>query len=200
MQFRSELNRPTPHQYAQRNFKKYLDVYEDVINEKTGKMETVITDKVLVDEKIQESKDMVTLDSILERYKVDLSKQVIKEISEDVIDMTVMPQDALEAYSLINEAKKNFEETTSEFKKEFNNDFGQYVAGFKNGKTQEIINKHNKHITKKQAPTQPVQQPVQQQAVQQQVQQTVQPTQQVVQQNVQPTNQNINIGGNTYNV
>lgn len=192
MQFRSELNRPKPHQYAQKNFKKYLDVYEDVINEKTGIMETIMTDRIPVDEKIQESKDMVTLDSILERYKVDLSKQVIKEISEDVIDMTVMPQDALEAYSLINEAKKNFEETTSEFKKEFNNDFGQYVAGFKNGKTQEIINKHNKHISKKQAPTQQVQQPVQQQA------QVQQPVQQQTQ--VQQPAQNLNVGGETYNV
>ncbi len=183
MQFRSELNRPVPHQYAQKKFKKYLDVYEDVINEKTGEMELIITDRIPVDEKIQESKDMVTLDSILERYKVDLSKQVIKEISEDIIDMTVMPQDALEAYSLINEAKKNFEETTSEFKKEFNNDFGQYVAGFKNGKTQEIINKHNKHISKKQAPTQ-----------QTQVQQPAQQTQ------VQQPAQNLNVGGETYNV
>ena len=192
MQFRSELNRPKPHEYAQSGFKPYLDVYEDVINEKTGKMETIITDKVLVDEKIQEAKDSVSLESILNKYKIDLSKEVIKEISDDIVDMTVMPQDALEAYAMIDEARKNFEETTQDFKKEFNGNFGEYLAGFKNGKTQEIINKHNKNLIKHQEQTLPGQQ-----TMQQPTQQVVQPqTQQTMQ---QPT-QNTTVGGVTYNV
>lgn len=171
--FRSEIDRPEPHKYAQGNFKKYMDQYEELIDKKTGKLKLEVTDKIPIDDQIQEHKSSVTLDSLLERYKIDLSKKAITEISNDIIDMTIMPQDALECYSLIHEAEQNFADTTKEFKSEFNNNFGEYLKGFSTGKTQEIINKYNKHIVNKQEIS--VQQPVQQ--VQQPVQQVQQPVQ-----------------------
>ena len=144
--FRSELNRPVPHMYAQGNFRKDMDQYEELIDKHTGKMKLEITDKIPFDDQIQEHKSSVTLDSLLERYKIDLSKKAITEISEDITDMTVMPQDALECYSMIHEAERNFEETTKEFKAEFNNNFGEYLKGFSNGKTQAIVDKYNKKL------------------------------------------------------
>ena len=180
VRFRSEINRPRPHQYAQGNFKKYMAKYEELIDKKTGKLTLEVTDRVPIDEQIQEYKDMVTLDSLIERYKVDLSKKAITKISEDITDMTLMPQDALECYSLIHQAERNFADTTKEFKAEFNNNFGEYLKGFATGKTQQIVNKYNKNLVKSEAPTILNQQ------------QTEAPT-------TQTTQQNINNGG-TYNV
>ena len=148
MTFRSELNRPTPHMYAQGGFRKDMDQYEELIDKRTGKMVLEITDKIPFDDQIQEHKSSVSLDSLLERYKIDLSKKAITEISEDITDMTVMPQDALECYSLIHEAEQNFKDTTKEFKAEFNNNFGEYLKGFSTGKTQQIVDKYNKKLVK----------------------------------------------------
>lgn len=146
--FRSELNRPRPHMYAQGNFRKDMDQYEELIDKHTGKMVLEITDKIPFDDQIQEHKSSVTLDSLLERYKIDLSKKAITEISEDITDMTIMPQDALECYSMIHEAEKNFQDSTKEFKAEFNNNFGEYLKGFANGKTQQVVDKYAKKLVK----------------------------------------------------
>ena len=146
MTFRSELNRPRPHQYAQGGFRLDMDQYEELIDKHTGKLVLELTDKIPFDDQIQEHKNSVCLDSLLERYKIDLSKKAITQISEDITDMTVMPQDALECYSMIHEAERNFEETTKEFKNEFNNNFGEYLKGFTTGKTQEVLNKYNKNL------------------------------------------------------
>lgn len=174
--FRSELNRPTPHMYAQGGFRKDMDQYEELIDKHTGKMKLEITDKIPFDEQIQEHKSSVTLDSLLERYKIDLSKKAITEISEDIIDMTVMPQDALECYSLIHEAEQNFMDTTKEFKAEFNSNFGEYLKGFRTGKTQQIVDKYNKKLLK--VDTEPISASTVQTTptVQQSAQQTVTPT------------------------
>lgn len=154
--FRSEINRPKPHMYAQGNFSKVMDQYEELIDTKTGKLKLEITDKIPFDDQIQEHKSSVTLDSLLERYKIDLSKKAITEISEDITDMTVMPQDALECYSMIHEAQMNFENTTKEFKAEFNNNFGEYLKGFSNGKTQAVVDKYHKKLkTSETVPSQP---------------------------------------------
>ena len=174
--FRSELNRPKPHMYAQGNFRKDMDQYEELIDKHTGKMVLEITDKIAFDDQIQEHKSSVTLDSLLERYKIDLSKKAITEISEDITDMTIMPQDALECYSMIHEAEKNFQDSTKEFKAEFNNNFGEYLKGFANGKTQRVVDKYAKKLVK--ADTSLISSPTAQvtPATQQTVQQTVTPT------------------------
>lgn len=148
MLFKSELNRPEPHKYVQSGFRTDMDKYEELIDKHTGKMVLEITEKIPFDDQIQEHKNTVSLDSLLERYKIDLSKKAITEISEDITDMTIMPQDALECYSLIHEAEKNFADTTKEFKAEFNNNFGEYLKGFSTGKTQQIVDKYHKKLIK----------------------------------------------------
>lgn len=148
LMFRSELNRPKPHMYAQGKFRKDMDKYEELIDKKTGKTVLEITERIPFDDQIQEHKSSVTLDSLLERYKIDLSKKAITEISEDIADMTIMPQDALECYSMIHEAEKNFQDSTKEFKAEFNNNFGEYLKGFANGKTQQVVDKYHKKLIK----------------------------------------------------
>lgn len=149
MKFRHMNNLPPRHAYAQGGFRKDMDQYEELIDSKSGKMVLKVTEKIPFDEMIQEHKSDVSLESLLDRYKIDISKQAITEISDDVIDLTIMPQDALECYSMIHEAQVNFDNMPSEFKSEFNNNFGEYLKGFTSGKTKSIVDKFNKKIIDK---------------------------------------------------
>lgn len=167
----SETNRPKQHQYAQGGFKKTIEKYEDLLNPKTGKIETKVTDVEDFYEKIQSHKDAQILESIIKRYEIDIDKEQVKEIEQDIVDMTAIPETMTEAYSMIKQVEKEFDERPAEIKKAFNNNVGEYVAGIQNGRLKQVVeeyqNKNGK--AKKQAPTleeiNKVQQPVQQQTL-----------------------------------
>lgn len=167
----SETNRPKQHQYAQGGFKKTIEKYEDLLNPKTGKIETKVTDVEDFYEKIQSHKDAQILESIIKRYEIDIDKEQVKEIEQDIVDMTEIPESMTEAYSMIKQVEKEFDERPAEIKKAFNNNVGEYVAGIQNGRLKQVVeeyqNKNSK--AKKQAPTleelNNVQQPVQQQTL-----------------------------------
>lgn len=142
MEYRSETNRPKQHEYAQGGFKKVIDKYEDLLNPKTGKLETKVTDKEDFYEKIQSYKDAQLLDSIIKRYEIDIDKKQVKEIQEDIVDMTNIPQTMTEAYAMIKQVENEFDQRPAEIKKAFNNNVGEYVAGIQNGKLKEVLNKY----------------------------------------------------------
>ena len=152
MEYRSETNRPKQHEYAQGGFKKVINKYEDLLNEKTGKMETKITDKIDVYEKIQSHKDSQLLESIIKRYEIDIDKNQVKEIHEDIIDMTAMPETMTEAYSMIKQVENEFNERPAEIKRAFNNNVGEYVAGIQNGKLKEVVTAYENKNKKTKAP------------------------------------------------
>ena len=152
MEYKSEWNRPKKHEYAQGGFKKVIDVYEDLLNPKTGKMETKVTDKVHVYEKIQSHKDAQELESIIKRYEIDIDKNQIKEINDDIIDMTAIPETMTEAYSMIKQVENEFNERPAEIKKAFNNNVGEYVAGIQNGKLREVVTAYENKNKKVKAP------------------------------------------------
>lgn len=169
----SETNRPKKHQYAQGGFKKTIEKYEDLLNPKTGKIETKIIDVEDFYEIIQSHKDAQILESIIKRYEIDIDKKQIKEIEEDIIDMTAIPKTMTEAYSIIKQVEKEFDDRPVEIKRAFNNNVGEYVAGIQNGRLKQVLeeyqNKNGK--AKKKAPTleeqNNIQHPVQQTLVNQ---------------------------------
>ena len=142
MEYRSETNRPKQHQYAQGGFKKEINKYEDLLNPKTGKIETKVTDIEDFYEKIQSHKDAQLLDSIIKRYEIDIDKEQVKEIQEDIVDMSAIPETMTEAYAMIKQVETEFDQRPAEIKKAFNNNVGEYVAGIQNGKLKEVLNKY----------------------------------------------------------
>ena len=164
MEYKSEWNRPKQHEYAQGNFKKVIDVYEDLLNPNTGKMETKVTDKVDVYQKIQSHKEAQELESIIKRYEIDIDENQIKEIQNDIVDMTTMPTTMTEAYSMIKQVENEFEQRPAEIKRAFNNNVGEYVAGIQNGKLKEILSSYENKNKKQEVKTEELnvqQQPVQ---------------------------------------
>lgn len=151
----SETNRPKPHQYAQGGFKKTIDKYEDLLNPKTGKIETKVTDTEDFYEKIQSHKDAQILESIIKRYEIDIDKNQVKEIEQDIVDMTAIPETMTEAYSMIKQVENEFDQRPAEIKKAFNNNVGEYVAGIQNGRLKQVVEEYQNKNSKarKQAPT-----------------------------------------------
>lgn len=177
----SETNRPPRGKFAEGGFKKTVDVYEDLINEKTGKLETKKTREEPFYKRMQEETESQLLETLIERYKVDLNKKHITQLKEELVDMVGMPADLIETYALTHKLEKQFNESTADIKAHFK-DFAGYLRAFQEGTLGQDLN----NIIRKRKV---VQQPVQQQTVQQQpVQQPVQqkPVQQPVQQPTQP--------------
>lgn len=174
MEFKSLTNLHEPHKFAEGGFKKTFDVYEDIINPKTGKLETKKTKEEPFYEKIQAAKDSQILDNIIQRYNIDLNNKHITEINEEIVDMTNMPEDLIETYALTTKLQTMFNESTAEIKNHFK-DFAGFLQSFQKGTLKSELAELHK------PKTQPVQQvqPMQQQA---QPTQQVQPVQGIVQQ------------------
>ena len=187
MEFKSLVNLHEPHKFAEGGFKKTFDIYEDIINPKTGKIETKKTDEEPFYEKIQAAKDSQILDNIIKRYNIDLNNKHITEINEEIVDMTNMPEDLIETYALTTKLQTMFNESTAEIKNHFK-DFAGFLQSFQKGTLKSELAELHKTKTQPMKQVQPVQQqaqPMQQvQPVQQQAQpmQQVQPVQGIVQQ------------------
>lgn len=120
-----------PNEFSEGGFKTTIDVYEDVVNSKTGKLETIKTGEEPFYNKIQEAVDGVLLENIIERYKIDLNDRHITQITEDV-DMSVLPTDLIEVYALTNKLQSQFDGSTAEIKNHFG-DFAGFLKSFQKG-------------------------------------------------------------------
>ena len=153
--FLSDTNRNEPHKYQQKGFKKIQDVYEDIYDEKKGRMVTVKTDTNLFYDEIQETKDSVYLPSILEKYKIDINKKALVEVDTNVIDMTEMPTDMNSMYALMRNQEMKFQKLPAELKKQFDNNYFNFIEQMKTGETQQKIDSYNKEIRTKKGLVEP---------------------------------------------
>lgn len=161
MEFKSMINPHEPHKFAESGFKKTLDVYEDIINPKTGKLETKKTKEEPFYEKIQAAKDSQILDNIIQRYNIDLNNKHITEINEEIVDMTNMPEDLIETYALTTKLQMMFNESTADIKNHFK-DFAGFLQSFQKGTLKSELAELHKPKTQTVQQAQPVQQPTQQ--------------------------------------
>lgn len=184
MEFKSLVNLHEPHKFAEGGFKKTFDVYEDIINTKTGKLETKKTKEEPFYEKIQAAKDSQILDNIIQRYNIDLNNKHITEINEEIVDMTNMPEDLIETYALTTKLQTMFNESTADIKNHFK-DFAGFLQSFQKGTLKSELAELHKPKAQPVQQKQPVQQqtqPTQQVQTVQQPTQQVQPVQGIVQQ------------------
>lgn len=131
-----EENRPV---IKQKENPKVKYIYEDLVNPKTGKIETKLTGTEDFDEKMQEDAKSQILENIIKRYQIDLNDKHITEISKETIDMTKMPENLLEAYAIAQNLEKQFNSAPADFKKKFGN-FTGFLKDFSDGKLENSLN------------------------------------------------------------
>ena len=172
MEFKSMVNPHEPHKFAEGGFKKTFDIYEEIINPKTGKKELKKTGEEPFYEKIQAMKDSQILENVIKRYNIDLNNNKITEISDEIIDLTKAPEDLIEMYAITKRLENLYEDSTSEIKNHFKN-FGGFLKSFQNGTLKSELTELHK----------PKKQPAQ----------NSQPAQPTQAQNSQPAQQNQNL-------
>lgn len=139
----SETNRPSRASAQDKGFKKTVAIYEELINDKTGKLELKKTGEEPFYQKIQEEKEEQLLETLINRYKVDLNNKKITQLSEEIVDLTTMPADLIETYSLAHKLEKQFNESTADIKNYFH-DFAGYLKSFQNGNLRSDLEKISK--------------------------------------------------------
>ena len=136
-----------PGEFAEKNFKQTIDIYEEIIDKKTGESKVVKTGEENFYNKIQEMKEVSTLENIIKRYSIDLNDQHITEISNELIDMTNIPEDLIETYAMINKLENMYNGTSADVKNKFGT-FAGFLQAFKDGnvesKLQELASSKTK--------------------------------------------------------
>ena len=166
-------------------------VYKVSVNKKTGERELVVDKEVDIYEKIQEYREEVKISNILQRYDLDMLKQLKKD-EEQLIDLTNMPENLMETMQAIDSAKYAWDRQSKVIKAKFDNDFNKFIASAENGQLATMLNNELKtsmdkfKLNNQANYVTPVKPAAQATTTQQQV---ITPMQEPTQQVVQPTQQ-----------
>ena len=119
--------------------------FEPIFEEKTdkeGHTELKQVDTKNIYELIQEAREGVELSQLIEKYRPKIDEFDLTKMEESIQDLSEMPDNLIDAYNLINQTKKTFEEMPSSIKNEFNNNYLAFIAGSANGTLESVIKKH----------------------------------------------------------
>lgn len=146
MEFYTNFKKPPRKQETFTN--QMQKIYEEKIDSKTGKRKLIEKEEINIVDKIQEYAEETKISNLIAKYNADMIKQIAMD-EEKIIDLTNLPQNLAESLSIIDEAKKIWNNQSVELKQKFNNDFNQFVAGAENGQLTKILQeKLNTEITK----------------------------------------------------
>lgn len=115
-----------------------VNVYRKEIDRKTGERRLVVDKQEDIYAKIQEYAEETKLSNILAKYNVNMMQRV-KDAETQMVDLTNMPENLLEAMTTIDNAKYLWERQPKEFKAQFDNDFKKFIAGSENGQIMDIL-------------------------------------------------------------
>lgn len=110
---------------------------------KDGKQELVKNGQTNVYEKIQASREASLIYNVIERYQ-NGDIEALNQMQGQFGDFTEMPENLAEAQQMIINAEEAFNKMPTEFRKEFNHNPMEFMAGLVNGKVEEILNKNKK--------------------------------------------------------
>lgn len=109
------------------NGSRYETLYQEEIDEKTGKLHLVKTGKKDVYQMIQEDAEDSKMVNIVQKLALH-DYSVLKEAKLTYVDEAEFPHSLMEAQNIVVKAKQEFEKFPIEVKKLFNNSAEQYVS------------------------------------------------------------------------
>lgn len=193
MEFYSNTRKPERKRENFTNTK--VNVYRKEIDRKTGERRLVVDKQEDIYTKIQEYAEETKLSNILSKYNVNLMQRV-KDAETQLVDLTNIPENLLEAMTTIDNAKYLWERQPKELKAQFDNDFKKFIAGSENGQIMDILTRDLKTKQERFNTTAQANYVAPQKTEAPTTQPSVQPTQT----SVQPTQTTTNNGGITTNV
>lgn len=141
--FYSQINTPTRKPTPAGD--KYLDIFQEEINNETKEIELVCIGKKNVYEMIQQDLEATKIENILAAVAMgDLS--VLRNQEPVYVDATTMPKNLMEANNIVIKAKQEFEKMPIEVKELFNNSADLYVNEMGSPEFFEKMSPYNKKI------------------------------------------------------
>lgn len=108
-----------------------------------GVRKLVVDKEVDIYEKIQEYANDTNLTNLFNKYGLSVYDQ-LKKSEEQLIDLTNLPTNLMEAMKVIDDAKYCFNRQSKDFKQRFNNDFNQFIASSETGQLAQLLNEELK--------------------------------------------------------
>ena len=140
MEFYSMYNRP---QRKREKFNKQTQAVYKTVYDKNGVRSLVKDKDVNIYEKIQEYSKDTSLTNLFSKYGLSVYDQ-LKKSEEQLVDLTNLPTNLMEAMTVIDDAKYAFDRQSKEIKAKFNNDFKQFIAASETGQLAQVLNEEIK--------------------------------------------------------
>lgn len=141
----SIFNKP-PHKNTPHG-SRYINLYQEEINKKTGVLELVKTGEHDVYEEIQQDAESCKIENILHAVAMgDLN--ALNQREATYVDATTMPKNLMEAQNLVIRMKDEFYNMPVDVRKEFDNSPEKYVSLMGTNEFQEIMAPYNEKIAK----------------------------------------------------
>ena len=136
MNFYSMYNRP---ERKRELFNNEMQKVYKATYDKNGVRSLKVDKEVNIYEKIQEFSNDVSLSSIFSKYGLNVYDQ-LKQSEEQLVDLTNLPTNLMEAMTVIDDAKYAFDRQSKEVKAKFNNSFKEFIAASETGKLAQVLN------------------------------------------------------------
>lgn len=140
MSFYTMFNRPKRKPESFNNTKQ--KIYKASYDAK-GVRKLVVDKEVDIYEKIQEYANDTNLTNLFNKYGLSVYDQ-LKKSEEQLIDLTNLPTNLMEAMKVIDDAKYCFDRQSKDIKQRFNNDFNQFIASSETGQLAQLLNEELK--------------------------------------------------------
>lgn len=136
MEFFTNYNRP---QRKRETFNNTKQAVYKAVYDKNGVRSLIKDKEVDIYEKIQEYAKDTSLTNMFSKYGLSVYDQ-LKKSEEQLVDLTNLPTNLMEAMSVIDEAKYAFDRQSKDVKAKFNNDFKQFIAASETGQLAQLLN------------------------------------------------------------
>lgn len=133
--------------------KEYIH-YIERTDKVTGKTYLEESERINIRDYIKSSYEETKIENILARAGAG-DQTALNRIQGLYADITGIPRTIAEMHSKIKDAYGEFDRLPIEIKQEFNNDAGQFIAGFSNGKVQNVIQKLSQNQQKTETAAEP---------------------------------------------
>lgn len=111
-----------------------------------GTEEFYIAGKTNTYEQIQAFAEDSKIENILAKVMATGDMSILQQKKGEFLDLTEMPKDIFEAQKKITEAEKTFAQLPLEVRKEYNNNFNEYLADAGSEKWMELVGLKEKKI------------------------------------------------------
>ena len=139
MVFRSAYSRPSMEDVSPSGGSRIAPVFQEITND-DGVREVVQIGVTDVQDYIQASFEDTLIYNVLARVASG-DTSLLNQVAGEYLDLTDLPKNIHEASRLVNQSEQFFSSLPADVRKEFHNDFHEFLAAAGTGRAEEVLSK-----------------------------------------------------------